>query len=83
MSLMQVADRQLLLEQRVRAVEQSASASSRNSSSPPSADVPKTRQQRRAGAREKAKELARRDGKKKREADGQAGHPGRGAWAAL
>ncbi len=76
--LMRVADRQLRLEERVRAVEQNASASSRNSSSPPSADVPKTRQQRRAEAREKAKELARRDGKKKREAGGQPGHPGSG-----
>jgi transposase len=66
------------LEQRLRVVEQKASASSRNSSSPPSQDVPKTRQQRRAEAREKAKELARRDGKEKREAGGQPGHPGAG-----
>ena len=66
------------LEQRLRVVEQKSSASSRNSSSPPSQDVPKTRQQRRAEAREKAKELARKDGKPKREAGGQPGHPGCG-----
>jgi transposase len=76
--LMQLMDRQLRLEERLRVLEQKASTSSRNSSSPPSADVPKTRQQRRAEAREKAKELARKDGKKKREAGGQPGHPGSG-----
>ena len=49
--------RLLGLEERLRALEQKASASSRNSSQPPSADAPKTRQQRRAQAREKAKAL--------------------------
>ncbi len=39
--------------------------------------LPKTRQQRRAEAREKAKELARRDGQR-RKAGGQDGHPGAG-----
>jgi hypothetical protein len=53
--LMRVADRLLRLEERLRALEQETSASSRNSSSPPSTDAPKTRQQRRAEAREKAK----------------------------
>jgi transposase len=66
------------LEERVRVVEQKTGASSRISSSPPSADAPKTRQQRRAEAREKAKELARKAGKEKREAGGQPGHPGSG-----
>jgi transposase len=66
------------LEKRLRVVEQKAAASSRTSSSPPSTDAPKTRQQRRAEAREKAKELARRDGKQKREPGGQPGHPGSG-----
>lgn len=75
---MGVMDRQLRLEERFRALEHKASASSRNSSQAPSADVPKTRQQRRAEAREKAKELARKEGKKKREAGGQPGHPGAG-----
>ncbi len=76
--LMRLMDRQLRSEERLQTLEQKASASSRTSSSPPSADVPKTRQQRRAEAREKAKELAREDGKKKREAGGQPGHPGAG-----
>ena len=65
------------LEKRLRAVEQKTAASSRNSSSPPSADAPKTRQQRRAEAREKAKELAREDAAR-RKAGGQPGHPGAG-----
>jgi transposase len=75
--LMRLMDRQLRLEERLRVLEQKAAASSRNSSSPPSADVPKTRQQRRAEAREKAKELAREDGQR-RKAGGQPGHPGSG-----
>jgi transposase len=65
------------LEQRLRAVEQKVAPTSRNSSSPPSADAPKTRQQRRAEAREKAKDLAREDAKQ-RKAGGQPGHPGVG-----
>lgn len=76
--LMGLMDRQLRLEERLRALEAKVSSSSRNSSSPPSRDAPKTRQQRRALAREKAKELAREDGKQKREAGGQPGHPGSG-----
>jgi hypothetical protein len=75
--LMGVMDRQLRLEERLHALERKASASSRTSSSPPSADAPKTRQQRRAEAREKAKELARKDAKQ-RKAGGQPGHPGSG-----
>jgi transposase len=75
--LMGLMDRQLRSEERLRALEQKAAASSRNSSSPPSVDAPKTRQQRRAQAREKAKELARKDGKK-RTAGGQPGHCGTG-----
>ena len=75
--LMRVADRLLRLEERLRALEQKTSPSSRNSSSPPSTDAPKTRQQRRAEAREKAKELAREDAKQ-REAGGQPGHRGAG-----
>src|ERR1035438_5691211 len=76
--LRRLMDRQLRSEERLRVLEQKASASSRTSSSPPSADAPKTRQQRRQEARERAKELARKDGKKKREAGGQPGHPGSG-----
>jgi transposase len=76
--LMRLMDQQLRSEERLRALEQKVSASSRNGSSPPSTDAPKTRQQRRAEAREKAKELARKDGRKKREPGGQPGHPGAG-----
>jgi len=75
--LMGVRDRQLRLEERLRVLEAKASASSRNSSSPPSTDAPKTRQQRRVEAREKAKELLKKDGRK-RPAGGQPGHPGAG-----
>ncbi len=75
--LMGLMDRQLRLEARLRVLEQKASASSRNSSQPPSMDAPKTRQQRRAEAREKAKELVKKDGKQ-RKAGGQDGHPGAG-----
>jgi len=75
--LMGLMDRQLRLEERLRALEQKAGASSRNSSQPLSADAPKTRQQRRAEAREKAKELARKDAKL-RKAGGQPGHAGVG-----
>ena len=75
--LMRLVDRQLRSEERLHALEQKAAASSRTSSSPPSQDAPKTRQQRRALAREKAKELARND-VQKRKAGGQPGHPGSG-----
>jgi transposase len=75
--LIGVADRVLRLEERLRVLEQKTSASSRNSSQPPSADAPKTRQRRRAEAREKAKELARKDAQQ-REAGGQPGHRGSG-----
>jgi transposase len=76
--LMGLVDQQSRAEKRLRALEQKASASSRTSSQAPSADAPKTRQQRRAEAREKAKGLARKAGKQKREPGGQPGHPGAG-----
>ncbi|MGI8428097.1 MAG: DUF6444 domain-containing protein [Solirubrobacteraceae bacterium] len=75
--LVEVMDRQLRLEERLRMLETRSAASSRNSSSPPSRDAPKTRQQRRREAREKAKELLKEDGKK-RTAGGQPGHRGAG-----
>jgi hypothetical protein len=75
--LMGLMDRLLRSEERLRALEQKAASSSRTSSSPPSADVPKTRQQRRAEAREKAKELLKKDGKE-RKPGAQRGHPGAG-----
>jgi hypothetical protein len=68
--LMRLVDGQSRSEERLRALEQKASATSQNSSAAPSTDSPKTRQQRRAEAREKAKELARKEGKRK------AGGPG-------
>lgn len=76
--LMGIADRLARLEERQAALEQKAVPSSRTGSTAPSLDVPKTRQQRRAEAREKAKELARKDGRQKREAGGQPGHRGSG-----
>jgi transposase len=75
--LIGLATGQRRLEERLRGLEAKASASSRNSSQPPSADAPKTRQQRRAEAREKAKELLKKDGTK-RKPGGQPGHPGAG-----
>jgi transposase len=75
--LMGLMDRCSRLEERLRVLEVKASASSRNGSSPPSADAPKTRAQRRAEAREKAKELFKKDGEK-RKAGAQPGHLGSG-----
>jgi transposase len=66
-----------LLEERVRLLEGQVRQDSRTSSKPPSLDPPKTRQQRRAEARAKAKELLAREGGK-RKAGGQEGHPGAG-----
>jgi hypothetical protein len=63
--------------ERLRRLEEQARQDSRTSSTPPSADPPKSRAQRRAEARVKAKELMRRDGER-REAGGQSGHRGAG-----
>ena len=66
------------LEERLRRLEGQARADSLTSSRPPSQDPPKSRQQRRAEARAKAKELlAKKDGVK-RDAGGQEGHRGAG-----
>ena len=62
------------LEERIRRLEEQARRDSRTSSKPPSSDPPKTRQQRRAEARAKAKELLVGSAK----AGGQPGHPGAG-----
>jgi transposase len=64
------------LDARVGRVEGAQAATSRNSSTPPSADAPRTRQQRRALAREKVKQLAK--DAKRREQGAQQGHPGVG-----
>jgi transposase len=66
------------LEERIGRLEGKARADSLTSSRPPSQDPPRSRQQRRAEARAKAKELlAWKDGVK-REAGGQGGHVGAG-----
>jgi transposase len=62
------------LEERIGRLEEQARRDSRTSSKPPSSDPPKTRQQRRAEARAKAKELLGGE----RKAGGQPGHPGSG-----
>jgi Family of unknown function (DUF6444)/zinc-finger binding domain of transposase IS66 len=62
------------LEERIRRLEEQARRDSRTSSKPPSSDPPKTRQQRRAEARAKAKELLRGE----RKSGGQPGHRGAG-----
>ena len=67
----------VLLEERVRRLEEQARQSSRTGSKPPSQDPPKTRQRRRAEARAKAKEPLARDAEK-RHAGGQSGHEGAG-----
>jgi transposase len=63
-------------EDRLRRLEEQAREDSGTSSKPPSSDPPRTRQQRRAEARAKAKELLREEGQRK--AGGQPGHPGAG-----
>jgi transposase len=65
------------LEERIRRLEEQARRDSRTSSKPPSSDPPKTRQQRRAEARAKAKELFRKEGER-RKAGGQPWHRGAG-----
>ena len=66
-----------LLKERVARLEAQGRQSSRTGSAPPSSDPPKTRQQRRAEARAKAKELLARD-RERRSAGGQSGHEGAG-----
>jgi len=74
--LLDLAGRQRSLEDRLGRVEAGRPATSRNSSSAPSADVPQTRQQRRALAREKVKQAAKDS--KRRGQGAQTGHPGVG-----
>ena len=66
-----------LVEERLARLEARACQDSRTSSRPPSSDPPKTRVQRRAEARARAKELMRSEGEG-RKAGGQPGHPGAG-----
>jgi transposase len=62
---------------RLKRLEEQARRDSRTSSTPPSADPPRSRAERRALARAKAKELMGRDGEQ-RAAGAQQGHRGRG-----
>jgi hypothetical protein len=72
--ILELASRVERFEERLRRVEEQARQDSRTSSMPPSSDPPKTRQQRRAEARARAKELLRGE----RKAGGQEGHQGSG-----
>jgi transposase len=65
------------LEERVGKLEEQTRASSRSSSVAPSADTAMSRQERRALARAKTKELLKKDGQG-RKAGGQPGHQGSG-----
>ena len=76
-SVERLAAQTVLLEERVRRLEERSRRSSRTGSKPPSEDPPKTRQQRRAEARAKAKELLAGDAERRR-AGGQSGHEGAG-----
>ena len=64
-------------EERLARLEAQSRQDSRTSSKPPSLDAPKTRAQRRAEARAKAKELLRWEGEQ-RKAGAQSGHRGTG-----
>jgi transposase len=75
--ILDLAARVQRFEDRLRRLEEQARRDSRTSSTPPSQDPPKTRRQRRAEARAKAKELLAKDGVK-RNAGGQDGHRGAG-----
>ena len=75
--ILDLASRVQQLDDRLARLEARARQDSRTSSKPPSSDLPKTRAQRRAEARAKAKELMRREGEQ-RKAGGQPGHQGAG-----
>jgi hypothetical protein len=75
--LMRLMAAQERLEERVRVLEAESGASSRNSSVALSADTAMSRQERRALARAKTKELLKKDGER-RKAGGQPGHRGSG-----
>ncbi len=64
------------LEERIMRLEEERRKDSSNSSTPPSQDPPKSRAERRAQAREKAKQWSMRRGE--REPGGQPGHKGSG-----
>src|SRR2546423_15281352 len=75
--ILDLAARVREFEERLNRLEAQAGQDSLTSSKPPSSDPPKTRAQRRAEARAKAKELMRSEGEA-RKAGGQSGHTGAG-----
>ena len=75
--ILDLADRVIQHEDRLKRLEEQVRQDSRTSSKPPSMDPPKTRAERRAEARAKAKELMRREGER-RQPGGQSGHLGAG-----
>src|SRR5450755_3520335 len=75
--ILELAGRVEKHEDRLKRLEEQARQDSRTSSKPPSADSPKTRAQRRAEARAKAKELMRKDSERRKQG-GQLGHRGAG-----
>lgn len=76
--LLERSERQIArLEARIERLEEQLRKDSRNSSKPPSSDSPGTRQERRAEARVKAKELLGEE-RRQRRAGGQPGHRGSG-----
>jgi len=78
-AILELAGRCKRLEDRMGRLEEQTRSSSLNSSKAPSSDPPKTRKERRAEARAKAKEWARADREGvERKAGGQPGHRGAG-----
>jgi transposase len=75
--ILDLANRFVQHEDRLKRLEEQARQDSRTSSRPPSTDPPQTRAQRRADARAKAKELMRRE-REQRQAGGQPRHQGAG-----
>ena len=75
--ILDLAARVREMDERLSRLEAQARQDWRTSSKPPSMDPPKSRAQRRAEARAKAKELMRSDGER-RQAGGQSGHRGAG-----
>jgi transposase len=75
--ILDLAARVREMDERLSRLEAAAGQDSRSSSTPPSSDPPKTRAERRAQARAKAKELMRSEGER-RNAGGQSGHRGAG-----
>ena len=75
--ILDLAARVQQLDERLMRLEAQGRQDSRTSSMPPSSDSPKTRAQRRAEARAKAKEVMRRE-RDQRQAGGQPGHRGAG-----